>query len=263
MSTRCTAMRCARLRCIFRLCLGSFATSTAVGCAIPAHGQTASLSDAWAAYLRPGCHVVLVLPTVRLAVQTKWLGFTTIGHLANLYRGVCPSEPVKVQFVEFGRPVLDVLKIQSGLGRDFFRLFVDAAPALNHHSTTTPPPPPATESGQIAPIDAAIKMDSESERSFGDRLYEIRYVSSHETVSGEVHIGCGGIARMRVCEPAPYPTFSGLLVKYTLSQRRLPIPEIASTDPSTEPGAILQYDRRLREWLISLERMPANTSETH
>jgi hypothetical protein len=47
--------------------------------------------------------------------------------------------------------------------------------------------------------------------------------------------------------------FAGLLVDYRVSQDQFPAPDAISTDPSTEPGIMLQFDQRLREWLIDLE----------
>jgi hypothetical protein len=52
----------------------------------------------------------------------------------------------------------------------------------------------------------------------------------------------------------PRAWFAGLTVDYNISQDQFPAPGEVSTDPSTEPGAILQFDQRLRGWLIDLER---------
>jgi hypothetical protein len=92
------------------------------------------------------------------------------------------------------------------------------------------------------------------DRGFDDRWYDIRYRSVDETLSGQVRIYCGGRPRARYCSPGPFPKFAGLVIQYHLSQWRLPAPDAVSTDPTTEPGAILQFDQRFREWLVSVER---------
>ncbi len=56
----------------------------------------------------------------------------------------------------------------------------------------------------------------------------------------------------RRCETRPAPLFAGLMVSYEYRQWVFPIGEVASTDPKTEPGAVLQFDQRVREWLIGL-----------
>jgi hypothetical protein len=237
------------------------------GNAMPAFGQTTTLSDAWAAYLRPGCRVLLVLPATKLEVQTKWLGPITVSQLAQRYRGVCPSEPVAVDGVEFGPPALDVLRIQSGLGRDFLRFHARGLPASENETTAHSS---AGHHGQIPSIQARIEMHYDNQlgledRGFEDRWYDIRYQSDDESLSGQVRIHCGASRdfatragqinpQKRYCGAARLPRFHGVIVNYDLTQWRLLAPESISTDPTTEPGAILQFDKRFREWFVSLER---------
>jgi hypothetical protein len=229
-----------------------FGVVLAAGYAMTAFGQNVSPSDTWEAYLRPGCHVVLMLPSTELAVQTKWLGPITLERLRTLYHGACPSDPVKIDGVEFGRPVLDVLKIQTGLGRDSLRLYVYGASASDDRMGLPPRP---IQTDQNSPIEASIEMRKyEDQRSRYARHYDIRYRSPDEALSGQVSIDCAGYAGSRNCGPGPFPKFAGLVIRYRLSQWHLPVPEVVSTDPTTEPGAILQFDQRFREWLISLER---------
>jgi hypothetical protein len=243
---------------IRRLAILNLCASLAVACVTPALGQTSSLSDAWAGYLRPGCHVVLALPTTQLEVQTKWLGPITIGRLADVYRGACPTESVKVSSVEFGPPVLDVLRIQTGLGRDFFRLYADATRAPD--GPTASASQTVTHSFEAPAIAASIEMRRAQElglkdRGLDDRWYDLRYYrTSDEAPTGQARIVCSGRERARFCNLAGWPRLNGVLVHYNLSQWRLPVPEIVSTDPSTESGAIQQFDQRLREWLVTLER---------
>ena len=100
---------------------------------------------------------------------------------------------------------------------------------------------------------------------FEHRWYDINYQSPDEALSGEVSIICvatrdfgkgtGEInTRKRHCGTARLRRFHGVVVQYSLSQWRLPAPESVSTDPATESGAILQFDKRIREWLVGLER---------
>jgi len=70
----------------------------------------------------------------------------------------------------------------------------------------------------------------------------------HETIT------CNGPAGVeRECATGRLQVFSGLALKYIIGQIVLPVPERLSTDSATEPGAILQFDKGLRKWLVSLE----------
>lgn len=82
-------------------------------------------------------------------------------------------------------------------------------------------------------------------------LYYDRYPNDpeqlHETVD------CNGPAGMeRECGSGRPQEFSGLVARYFVGQT-LGVPEVLSTDPKTEPGAILQFDKGLRKWLVGLE----------
>ena len=53
--------------------------------------------------------------------------------------------------------------------------------------------------------------------------------------------------------------FDGVHYGYTLSQTDVPIPEVSSeysTDPTSEPGALLEFDSRFRAWFLTLKQKP-------
>jgi hypothetical protein len=101
-------------------------------------------------------------------------------------------------------------------------------------------------------------MRSNNDGGFQNRWYDIHYKSADPRLSGSASIVCGNATRgPRNCGPGTFfPRFAGVVVNYSISQAFLPVPDTVSTDPSTEPGALLQFDERLRRWLVSLERGP-------
>jgi len=192
--------------------------------------------------------MIFLLRTTALTVNAEWVDYSKSSLEYDMK--VCPSQPVEVQQVYFGRGVLDLLNIQSGLGRRHWLLSVAAFPA-----------PADRVAGQ--PVDASIEMRMTWARSpetiarhpslKDARSYDIHYRSSDPTLTGSSEIGCSDDGIKRECRSA-ISRFAGLMVDYHISQDQFPAPDEVSTDPSTEPGAILQFDQRLREWLISLER---------
>ncbi len=215
-------------------------------------------SQAATAQTQPGeCRVVLDLPTTRLHIDKTWLDGSM--PIWPLNEGICPKQPIQVKSVYFGPDVRYVLGIGSGLGRGWFRLYLE--PALVDLPIPAPYDPVWHQ-----PVDATIEMSGDTRidpQHRSNRYYKITYRSSSAMLAGEVRVGCGGEGGQRSCSVAPYPHFAALVIRYEFDQPKLPVPNItaispetepASTDPSTEPGAVLQFDQRLREWLIDLER---------
>lgn len=213
---------------------------------LPANAQT-----------KPGeCRFVLELPTTRLYVDKGWLDQLD----PPLNGGICPTQPVKVSGVYFGREVLNVLGIGNGVGQRWFRLYL--RPVSDATAIATPSDPVWRQA-----VDASIQMQLISPNSPGfhdARFYKISYRSSSKPLSGEVRVSCGGEQpKQRYCSVAPLPHFAGVVIQYEFNQSNLPVPFVAATSPETEPGsidsssepgAVLLFDRRLRAWLIDLER---------
>jgi hypothetical protein len=183
-----------------------------------------------------------------LAVNAEWVDYSRSS--LEYGRRVCPSQPVEVQQVYFDRSILDLLNLQSSLGRRHWLLSVQGFPA-----------PTDRVPGQ--PVEASIEMHMTWARSPDTiarhpslkdaRSYDIHYRSSDPTLTGSAQIGCSDDGVKRECR-STISRFAGLMVDYHISQDQFPAPDEVSTDPSTEPRAILKFDQRLREWLINLER---------
>jgi hypothetical protein len=152
-----------------------------------------------------------------------------------------------------GRGLLDVLDIASDLGRQDILLLLEPVPS---NETTNRSAAVAGDLEWSQPVEATIDMRLSSQtdpRLRTARNYTIHYRSPSPVLSGDVSVGCAGRTGQRYCSVARYPRFAGLVIRYKLSQFKLPIPDSASTDPATEPGAVLQFDQRLREWLVKVE----------
>jgi hypothetical protein len=157
---------------------------------------------------------------------------------------------VEIEDIYIARAVLDGLDIRNGLGRRDWLVHIRASPVFENEPQTHPAPADRIP-GQ--PVETSIEMHMNPivKRA---RDYDICYRSSDATMAGLAKIDCDDDNVNRVCGRRGYPPFAELMVNYRLSQDQFPAPDQVSTDPSTESGAILQFDQRLREWLIGLER---------
>jgi hypothetical protein len=196
--------------------------------------------------------MTFLLWATALLVEPEWLEYSRM--TVSYGRKECPTHPVAVNNVYFSRSILDVLGIASGLGRRDFLLHVQGLPVSQNEPQTFPAPANRVP-GQ--PVEASIEMSKipEMNAKFSNqgRRYSIHYSTSDQTMAGDAEIICGSDGVRRVCT-GPRRRFAGLLVNYSVSQDQFPASEEASTDPSTEAGTILQFDQRLRQWLIGLER---------
>lgn len=215
----------------------------------------------------PGHRIEYTLPATTVYVDAHWLSRIEISHLYDAYGVTCPSGPVKLSTLEFGTAALRVLDIRTGLGRELLRLRVGGDPsALKSPVVTMPPadrkrvPPPS------APWIEDLNLAPPFKGVFGpgtkvpdSRAYRIHYPKAPDSSEATVDISCGGHDPkiLRVCRTLGPYAYDGVTVTYTVSQKHLPIPEgaqITSTDPATEPGALLQFDSRFRSWLTTLEK---------
>jgi hypothetical protein len=199
----------------------------------------------------PGCHVTFLLGNTALTVDVAWLQLAFMEDFAasSDLRHVCPSQPVQIDTVSLSRTVLDVLNIGGTLGRRGFPVWlldIRASHISNSELQTFPAP---ADHIQGPPVETLIEMHKVNGRG---REYDIRYRSPDERMAGIIRILCVDDNVNRVCVE-PNGRFAGLTVYYSVSQDQFPAPDEVSTDPSTESGAILQFDQRLRAWLIDLE----------
>ncbi|MBV9859457.1 MAG: hypothetical protein JO038_05055 [Alphaproteobacteria bacterium] len=202
--------------------------------------------------------MTFLLRTTALQVQSEWLDYSSMVSPGYGWKE-CPSQPVEVRNVWFAPSVLDVLGIWSGLGRHLFLLDVEGSPALDDGPQAGPAPlgrgpaqavETSIEISRYGPNDPILLRYPNLSKV---RRYNISYHSSSDTLTGRTTITCNGTGRNRQCA-GPSARFAGLILNYKLSQDQFPIPDMVSTDPTTEPGAVLQFDQHLREWLAGLER---------
>jgi hypothetical protein len=177
----------------------------------------------------------------------------------------CPKEPTfKDEELWFSGPnVAKTLNIQ---GMWIYSLHIRGGLDLSQFGGPTRPPPPLAPAreGQPPALQASIKMT----KPLGDlRYYDLIYPEPEGYAPVTVHIYCGGLVRAgrdcRIsCASHPDqprvidPFIGGLPVTYILDHMKFPLPDEVSTDPDTEPGAVLQFDTRMRAWLLSLEQPP-------
>jgi hypothetical protein len=223
-----------------------------VACCADAAAQQTPPGPTHSPYVIPGCQVTFVLrtdtrPFVRtaaLTIDVAWLEYAAMVDFlfSHQLAHICPPQPVEVNHVWLSRAVLDVLKIKD-LGHrghhPYWTLNMRAAPK------TFPAPENRVRE---QPIEASIEM----EKIGRSRNYIIRYRTSDETMAGTSKISCADDPVNRICNGVSW--FAGLLVDYRISQDQFPATHETSTDPSTESGAILQFDQRLRSWIIDLEK---------
>ena len=115
-----------------------------------------------AAQTQPGeCRVVLELPTTRLYVDKTWLDGSM--PIWPLNEGICPKQPIQVKSVYFGRDVRYVLGIGSGLGQQWFRLYISGVDLFPGLPKETPALPSPGDPVWRQPVDATIKMSGDTQ----------------------------------------------------------------------------------------------------
>jgi hypothetical protein len=159
--------------------------------------------------------------------------------------------------VYLGRKFLDAFQITSGLGKRYWLLHIDG---VDEDSRLSSPAAWSADLASLSHLESTIEMKRWGEEFLAQhpnlkdaRHYLIHYYSPSHVLAGDVSIDCAGPSGRRYCAPGPFPHFAGIAIRYDLSQFELPVPDVVSSDPTTEPGAVLQFDQRLREWLVRLE----------
>lgn len=207
----------------------------------------------------------VLAPTITLYVDPQWLGPTVLWNLVHAYGANCPTWPVNANGLDFG-PVWIPLDIHTGLGRKLIRLGVGpqrpdklALAGTQHQNSANEPLPRIEDLTKLPPRKGVFGPGTPEPLV---RIYRLYHAHADPGSDSTVDIVCGGHPEptpvgLRSCSTSPDYTYEGLSVAYTLSQTDLPLPEgadITSTDPATEPGALLQFDTRLRAWITSLKR---------
>ena len=200
--------------------------------------------------------IEFVLPETRLYVDLHWLGSTTIIDLFDWVSGAtCPTWPVEMTSIELGIGAVDLMDIRSGLGRKLLRLNVGGAPSGNVSSSGASKKANATG----RPDKVWMEMKVYPDRTLSQtREYILHYSDPAGVPVGDVVVNCNGDVGKRQCGTYGADSYADLYIAYYVSQTELPIPNEMSTDPTTEPGAILQFETKLRELLSKMEQPPSH-----
>lgn len=223
----------------------------------------------------PGYRVQIKLGTATLYVQKEWLGPRASQSLWDSFETSCPSGPVILSFVDFGYAVLPLLNTNSDLGRKLLRFTVAGRrPGPANPSSDWMRGLPETD-GKPHDLrkpwieDPTLRPPLRKYLGPGTknptlRAYLIHYppndLPSSETASVEISCGGGEQRVLRACHLTSQRSyFADVSYGYIVSQSQLPIPDrkdAISVDPATEPGALLQFDMRVRHWIEEIQREP-------
>ena len=206
-----------------------------------------------------GYIIEFLIGGVTLYVDIDHIENTTIYEISHKYGNNCPTTSTKIHKLYLSH-VADALGIQSGIGVDSERVWVEE---LLHKN------PPLVADGAQSPaapwiedLDVSHPIPGSSELRFADvRRYRLHYQAEDGAEALPPEMDCGGAPIARLCRRMGYG-YGGLGVAYSVSQPRLPLPhdgDNTSIDPATEPGALLQFELRLRAWILGMERAPAKT----
>ena len=235
-----------------------------------AQGQPARRTFGDARDCPPGHRIEFVLPATTIYVDPRWLGSMTIGDLKDRGGPACPTGPVKLVSVEFSKKILDALDLHHGIGTRLFRLDVGGNP--NDPQSLTPERKDSDKKQHhSAPWIEDNTIKSMLTRSPNTRGYRLYYPIAKGVPNRPVTIACGGGGTipgtsakiLRTCAKGAIAgrgtPVDGVHYDYTLSQTDGPIPDVSpeySTDPSSEPGALLEFDSRFRAWFLTLTKKP-------
>ncbi|HXP73082.1 MAG TPA: hypothetical protein VN823_02980 [Stellaceae bacterium] len=216
-----------------------------------------------------GHRVQFEMSSTTIYIDIHSLGSSSIYDLFHWVSGPdCPTFPVQMKSVQLGGTILHELDIRSGLGRGLMRLYVGGLPSIAAWEPKFPNfdlNRSATEPWIEMPRRADNLTDYEKPILRNARAYLIHYPAHNGTAEQIYSVSCNGKEGNRMCS-ANYHVYSDLRAgaRYLYTQTDLPIPEIvepesarmASSDPTTEPGAILEFDVRLRAWIERMQQRP-------
>jgi hypothetical protein len=199
-------------------------------------------------YCPPGHSIEFVVGSTPIYADLRWLaGDPALSEPSTEITG-CPAGPLKVDELFFGNPKW--LGLQSEIRADV--LMLQAA----NRAAKPPQSAPGSNNPWVEDRTAANPYPLPQVAQF--RSYRLHYPKTEDGSDLTVDILCASTDRLRNCKDTPY-VFQSLSVIYKLTQPNLPAPnetQPASADPGTEPGALLQFDGQLREWINTIERKP-------
>jgi len=225
-----------------------------------------------------------------LSSATLYIGIPSLGPHA-LYETFhwqvgtpCPTAPVRLDPIDLGEAVAQELGIESGFGQRGTILLVSGV-----HQVASPPqqsklPYPTGDVSSLPPAIAAllsrnqrtdlnpgatepwVEMPVQVPGPHEERSYFIHYPATPNFPAQICYASCTGPVGRRLCSVGDH-VFPELhvSVSYSLSQFEFGIPEspppgiaqLASADPKTESGALLQFETRLRAWIAQTEQPPS------
>jgi hypothetical protein len=193
-------------------------------------------------------------------VDPHLLGSTTLIDLWDWVSGpTCPTWPVEINDIYLGGGILDAMEIQTGLGRKLNRIWIGAHPGGRQAI------PPSETSDQYARepwIEFIPNPANDKDYEKPGLKYSRHYIMHFPDVGAGTErrsvVICNGRVETggRQCGIGRNDGYDGVQIYYDLSQDKLPIADAASIDPSTEPGALLQFEIRLRALIDQFKRPP-------
>jgi hypothetical protein len=209
-----------------------------------------------------GHRIEFVLPATTIYVDPRWLGSMTIIDLKEAGGPACPTGPIKRNGIELGYGILRAMDVHRGIGARLMRFSIGGDP--NDPQMLTPPRS-ASAPKRSAPW---IEDDTVLKNVPDSRGYRLYYPDAEGVPNRPVRISCGGgdfklgnqQQPLRTCRKdaliGKNTPFDGVHYDYILSQTEVPVPALAadySTDPASEPGALLEFDSRFRAWLLTVK----------
>jgi hypothetical protein len=218
----------------------------------------------------PGYRIEFVLPRTTIYVDPRWLGSGTIVELQHTGGPACPTGSIKRNGIELGYGILRAMGLHHGIGSRLMRFGIGGDPT--DPQTLSPARPESDTEPQRSA--AWIKDDTSKwmlTQSPTSRAYLLFYPTPKGVPNRPVRISCGGGeiipgTQQRMLRTCGKDTIAGrdtpfdsIHYSYIVSQADVSILDVSteySTDPTSEPGALLEFDSRFREWFLTLKQKP-------
>jgi hypothetical protein len=190
--------------------------------------------------------IEFVLPTATLSIEPRWLATKTLIDLFHWVSGSsCPTWPTSFAWFEIGAGARDAINVPDGLGSREFLIKLSGLPenALSDDAA-------AAGGARQPPGKPTIEDISRGKL----RVYRLRYPKTSAAAAASVEIACRGIS-YRVCSTERGYAVDRVSVTYKVSVDPELVRDISpevSNDPTTEPGAVAQFDQQLRIWIETL-----------
>jgi hypothetical protein len=214
----------------------------------------------------PAQKIQFVLSGTRINIDARWLGNKTLILLYYWVSGPnCPTWPVTVESIEFEDGALNAMHFTDEIDRKTFRLRLSgiAFPGVNSPPVTSASPGddflksngPSIESLAVELRQGRSVLPGVPNIQF--RAYRLHYQSGIDGGDTAIDVGCGGHVQHRICETYHDYFYGGVYVAYKLSPdqaRALDAAKHDVPDPNSEPAVLLEFDKRLRSWIVSLKQ---------